>query len=220
MNGYQTSRFRITGASPLLMHNGLLADPLNPHARSIAQVAAKRRKTEADHVRLAELEFLGGLYFSNGAPCIPAEMIQAALVKAAAQERRGPKAKAGLVVQQDLRLDYDGPTDPHALWQDASFRLRSPVKIGMSKVMRTRPMFREWTSELVVDFLPSLLNPQDVFSFLVTAGEQVGIGDWRPRFGRFWVEELHVARTRHSVKSPARNALSSSKSESDEKRSG
>ena len=199
MSGYQTSRFRITGASPLLMHNGLLADPLNPHARSIAQVAAKRRKTEADHVRMAELEFLGGLYLSNGAPCIPAEMIQAALVKAAAQERRGPKAKAGLVVRQDLRLDYDGPTDPHALWQDTSFRLRSPVRIGMSKIMRTRPMFREWSSELSVDFLPSLLNPQDVVSFLVTAGEQIGIGDWRPRFGRFWVEELPVGRTRKSA---------------------
>ena len=192
------------------MHNGLLADPLNPHARSIAQVAAKRRKTEADHVRLAELEFLGGLYLSNGVPCIPAEMIQAALVKAAAQERRGPKARAGLVVRQDLRLDYDGPNDPHALWQDASFRLRSPVKIGMSKVMRTRPMFRDWSSELVVDFLPSLLNPQDVVSFLVTAGEQVGIGDWRPRFGRFWVEELPAAKAKRSPNPRPRSAQPSS----------
>ena len=209
MGGYQTSRFRITGASPLLMHNGLLADPLNPHARSIAQVAAKRRKTEADHVRMAELEFLGGLYLSQGAPCIPAEMIQAALVRAAAQERRGPKARAGLVVRHDLRLDYVGPTDPHALWQDARFRLRSPVRIGMSKVMRTRPMFREWSSELAVDFLPSLLNPQDVVSFLVTAGEQVGIGDWRPRFGRFWVEEMPVTRIRGSS-DPARKVRQSS----------
>jgi len=190
VSSYKTSRFRITGASPLLMHNGLLADPLNPHAKGLAQIASRRRKTEADYLRLAELEFLGSLYLSGGVPCIPAEMIEAALVKAAAQERRAPKARDGLVVRDDLRLEYDGPTDPHALWADGAFRLRSPVRVGAVRIMRTRPQFKAWAAELAVDFLPTLLNPQDVRSFLVTAGEQVGIGDWRPRFGRFWVEDV------------------------------
>jgi len=95
LSGYKTLRFRITGASPLLMHNGLLADPLNPHAKALAQISARRRKTEADHVRLAELEFLGSLYLSGGMPCLPAEMIEAALVRAAAQERRGPRPGPG-----------------------------------------------------------------------------------------------------------------------------
>ena len=190
MSSYKTSRFKIIGASHLLMHNGLLADPLNAHAQGLAQIAAKRRKTEADHVRLAELEFLGSLYLSGGMPCIPAEMIEAALIKAAAQERRGAKARAGLVVRNDLRLVYDGPTDPQGLWAQEKFRLRSSVRIGAVRIMRTRPMFKAWAADLVVDFLPSLLNPQEVRSFLVTAGEQVGIGDWRPRFGRFWVEDV------------------------------
>ena len=190
MSGYETLRFRIIGDSPLLMHNGLLADPLNPHSKSIAQVASKRRKTEADHLRLAELEFLGSLYLSGGVPCIPAEMIEAALVKAAGQERRGAKAKAGLVVKDNLRLEYEGPKDPHALWKDEAFRLRSPARIGVVRVMRTRPMFQAWAAELAVDFLPTLLNPSDVRGFLATAGEQIGIGDWRPRFGRFAVTDL------------------------------
>ena len=190
MSGYETLRFRIIGASPLLMHNGLLADPLNPHAKGIAQVASKRRKTEADHLRLAELEFLGSLYLSGGAPCIPAEMIEAALVKAAGQERRGAKAKAGMVVRDNLRLEYEGPKDPHALWRDEAFRLRSPARVGAVRVMRTRPMFQAWAAELAVDFLPTLLNPSDVHGFLATAGEQIGIGDWRPRFGRFSVTDL------------------------------
>jgi len=190
VSSYKALRFRITGASPLLMHNGLLADPLNPHSKGLAQIASKRRKTEADHLRLAELEFLGSLYLSGGMPCLPAEMIEAALVKAAAQERRGPKARAGLVVRDDLRLEYEGPTDPLALWADEAFRLRSPVRVGAVRIMRTRPMFKVWAAALAVDFLPTLLNPQDVRNFLVTAGEQVGIGDWRPRFGRFWVDDI------------------------------
>ena len=190
MSGYKTLRFRIIGVSPLLLHNGLLADPLNPHSKSIAQVASKRRKTEADHLRLAELEFLGSLYLSGGTPCIPAEMIEAALVKAAAQDRRGAKAKAGLGVRGNLRLGYEGPTDPHALWEDEAFRLRTPARVGAVKVMRTRPKFQAWTAELAVDFLPTLLNPSDVHGFLAIAGEQIGIGDWRPRFGRFSMADL------------------------------
>lgn len=190
MSRYRTLRFRITGAAPLLLHNGRLADPLDEHARAMAQVAAKRRKTEADHERLAELEFLGGLYLSGGAPCIPAEMMEAALVKAAAQERRGAKARAGLVVRDDLGLEYDGPREPRALWADARFRLRTQVRVGPSRVMRTRPMFREWSATLAVDYLPGLLNASDVRGLVALAGEQVGVGDWRPRFGRFWAEEV------------------------------
>lgn len=190
MTGYSTQHFRITGAAPLLMHNGRLADPLDEHTKRLAVVTAKRAKTEADHLRLAELEFLGSLYLSGGTPCIPGEMLEAALVRAAGQARRAPKARAGLVVRDNPKLDYEGPRDPHALWADAAFRLRAPVRVGMSKVMRTRPMFAAWAAEVAVEFLPELLNAADVRGFLVTAGEQVGIGDWRPRFGRFWVEDV------------------------------
>ena len=185
MDGYQTLRFRIIGVSPLLLHNGRLADPLDEQVRAIAQVTAKRKKTEADHHRVAELEFKGSLYLREGRPCIPEEMMEAALVKAASLERRGPKARAGLVVRESLLLEYDGPKDPDGLWRDQRFRLRCGVRVGLSRVMRTRPQFIKWEANLVIDYFPHLLNQQDMLSFLVTAGEQIGIGDWRPRFGRF-----------------------------------
>ena len=194
MGAYQSLTFRITGASPLLFHNGQLADPLNPHARAMAQVTAKRKKTEADHSQLADLEFMGSLYLSGGVPCIPAEMMEAALARAAAQERRSAKAKAGLVIRDDLVLRYDGPADPRALCADPRFRLRCGVRIGANRVMRTRPRFPVWAADLVVDYLPGMLNASDVRSFVSVAGEQIGIGDWRPRFGRFNVDEATVGR--------------------------
>ena len=181
------------------MHNGNLADPLDEHAQGIAQVAGKRRKTEADHRHLAELEYLGSLYLSGGRPCVPAEMMEAALVKAAGQERRGPKARAGLVVRDDLTLEYAGPKDPNGLWADGGFKLRSAVRVGTARLMRTRPRFPEWAADLAIDFLPQLLNPQDVRNFLVTAGEQVGIGDWRPRFGRFRLADRQDPATGEAV---------------------
>ncbi|MCK8787632.1 hypothetical protein M0638_25015 [Roseomonas sp. NAR14] len=188
MSAYETLSFKITGVAPLLMHNGQLADPLNPFSQSIAEVTKKRKKTDADHVEMARREFFGGLYISGGAPCIPAEMIEAALIKGAMKEKRGPAAKAGLLVEQNAILEYDGPREPKALWQDERFRLRVAVKVGQAKVMRTRPRFDGWHAAVEVKFLPSLLNRKEVGDFLATAGEQIGIGDWRPRFGRFLVE--------------------------------
>ena len=187
---YETLRFRIIGACPILFHNGRLADPLDPHSLRIAAIAAKRKKTQADHLALAELEFLGGLYLSGGRPCLPGEMVESALVRGAALERRGPKARAGLVVPDDPPLLYDGPDDPRELWAREEFRLRVGVRVSTSRIMRTRPMFRVWAAELRIDYLPGLLDPKDVASFLRAAGEQVGLGDWRPRFGRFRVEDL------------------------------
>jgi hypothetical protein len=187
VSAYQTLSFRITGVSPFLMHNGQLVDPLNPHSQSIAEVTRKRKKTDADHWEMARREFYGGLYLSGGEPCIPAEMVEAALIKGAMKEKRGPSAKAGLLVENNACLEYDGPREPKAIWQDERFRLRVAAKVGQAKVMRTRPRFDGWAADIVVKFLPSLLNSKEVKGFLVTAGEQIGIGDWRPRFGRFEV---------------------------------
>ena len=76
MSAYKELKFRITGVAPLLFHNGQLADPINPHTRSIAELTSKRKKVEADHAEIARREFLGSLYLMDGEPCIPGEMIE------------------------------------------------------------------------------------------------------------------------------------------------
>lgn len=169
------------------MHSGQLTDPLNQHSRSIAEISAKRKKTDADYKELGRREFFGSLYLMGGKPCIPGEMLEAALIRGAMKEKRGPQAKAGLLVEHNTALEYEGPREPQALWDDERFRLRVAVKVGQAKVMRTRPRFDGWAASIQVKFLPTLLNAREVRSFLVAAGEQIGIGDWRPRFGRFSV---------------------------------
>jgi hypothetical protein len=39
-----------------------------------------------------------------------------------------------------------------------------------------------------VIFNDELVNQSEVLELLRIAGEQVGLGDWRPKFGRFDVE--------------------------------
>jgi hypothetical protein len=169
------------------MKNGQTVDPLNPHSQSIAEITNKRKKTDADYREIGRREFMAALYLMNGEPCLPGEMMEAALIRGAMKEKRGPAAKAGIIVESNTRLEYDGPRKPDALWRDERFRLRVPVKVATSRVIRTRPRFDRWSADLEVRFFPSLLNEGEVRSFLVTAGEQIGIGDWRPRFGRFTV---------------------------------
>lgn len=187
---YQTLRFRLSSVSPLVVHNGQLADPLNPIAKAMRKVSQKRAKTEADFEELARLEFLGGLYLHDGEPCIPGTLIEATLTEAAKKNRRGQQAKAGLLSDGMFPLQYEGPRNPDELWADQKFRLVAGVKVQRNRIMRTRPIFRDWSCEVSVDFLPDQLNPGEVEEMFRTAGAIVGIGDWRPKFGRFTVERL------------------------------
>jgi len=188
MSAYKTLKFKIIGVAPLLMHNGQTADPLNHHSKSIAEITSKRKKTEADHLEVARREWFACLYLMNGEPCIPGEVIEAVLVAGAKKERRGDAAKAGIIVENNSQLLYKGPRKPEELWKDERFRLRVPARLKSQRIIRTRPRFDDWSAEIVVKYLPTLVNPSEVRSFLVTAGEQVGLCDWRPRFGRFVVE--------------------------------
>jgi hypothetical protein len=172
------------------MHNGQLADPLNQFSKRIAELSGKKGKdkTEADHLELGHREFLGGLYIDDdGHPIIPGEMIEAALIKGAMKEKRGPAAKAGMLVREHAKLEYDGPRKAEELWANPAYQFRTQVKVGQSRIVRVRPMFPKWSAEIVVDFLPSMLNAAHIRNFLITAGQQIGIGDWRPRYGRFTV---------------------------------
>lgn len=176
---------QITGVAPLILHNGQLADPLNYYAKEMKKVSSKRNKTDADLEELAHLEWLGALYLSDGKVCLPGEVIEAHLVDAAKKSRKGPQAKSALFCDGMFPLQYDGPESPQELWEEPEFRLTTGVRIQRSRIMRTRPIFREWALNLTIDYNPSQLNAADIQGFLTVGGEQIGMCDWRPRFGRY-----------------------------------
>ena len=185
---FKTLSVTITGAAPLLMHNGQLADPLNPFARAIKSVSGRRKKTDADIEELGRLEFIGGLWLSGGEPCVPGEVLEAAIVDGARRTREGRTATASVLCPGMYALTYEGPRDPDALWAEERFRLRVPVRVQQAKVVRTRARFAGWSCAAAIEFNEELANGDAVLRWLRTAGEQVGVGDWRPRFGRFAVQ--------------------------------
>lgn len=180
--------FRLEGTSPLLLHNGILSDPLDPRTKAIAAVTKGRNKTDREHERVAELEFHGSLYLSEKVPhvpVLPADNLQKVLIEGARKAKLGKAFEAGTYVLADAPILYDGPKAIDKLYADERFRYRKGVVVQKRRVMRTRPIFRIWAVEMAVEFDPEQVNKTDVIEALTVAGGRVGIGDWRPRYGRF-----------------------------------
>lgn len=184
--------FTIVGIAPLLMHNGRLADRDDVYARKMKEITSNRKKTDADYDELNRLSFLGGLYLDkNDEPCIAAYVFEACIIGkggAARKERMGKESAAAFWCVNDAPLIYDGPREPEKLWKDKKFVSEALVKVQNNKVKRIRPIFEEWSAKITVEFNEKLLDEDSVKRWVEIAGEQVGLCDWRPRFGRFRVE--------------------------------
>lgn len=186
---YQTLNIEIVGVAPLIMHNGQTADPMNKYARLKSEITGKRQKTEADHLEIARIEFLAALYMHQGEPVLQARMIEAMIGEGAKKIKLGKLVSAGVIVEKHAVLAYDGPREATALLENDRFRLAVPVRIGQKKVVTTRPIFNEWNAELEVKYLPDVMNERNLRSAIRNAGAFCGVGDWRPRHGRFVLRE-------------------------------
>jgi hypothetical protein len=68
---------------------------------------------------------------------------------------------------------------------------KRPVVVRGSRILRQRPMMREgWELSFTINILEEQLPSEVVRKILEHAGKYVGIGDFRPRFGRFEVVEF------------------------------
>ena len=195
------ARIRVTfdgatsaNGSPLLMHNERLADPIDPYTRYLAELTKKRQKTERDHEEIGRREFIGAGYWmvdtgptgSQSGPYIPTWNIIRCLQEAATRHKLGKHVVSGIIpITEETPLQYEGPREVDALWKSGLFHSRKGVGVGQSRVIRTRPCFTDWmvVAELELDL--TVLDPDTVNLIAQQAGMYKGLGDARPRFGRF-----------------------------------
>lgn len=183
--------YTIKGVSPLVMHNEQLADPLNRWTRALKGVSKKRTKTDDDLLEMSRIEWMGGLYWDESIGIhVPERCLERMLRDAAAKTKRGKDVVSGLIVVEPASLVYKGPKVPAELWEMDAFRLRASVGVQKSRVIRTRPIFREWALSFTVNYDENVLDPGDIDGFLDVAGRLIGLLDWRPKHGRFIVEAV------------------------------
>lgn len=183
--------YRLTSSAPLIMHNGQTADPLNKWAKLLKQISSKRNKTEADYEEMARLEFMAGLYLSDQGPILPAFVIDSLTINGAKKSKEGMTAKSGCFCLEHARLEYTGPRTANELWDDESFRFSALVRVGMARVSRMRPIFHEWAATVNLHVEDTMVNVARVDEWLIAAGTQVGLCDWRPQYGRFTAVRLN-----------------------------
>ena len=198
IEGIKRATVGIEGVSPLLMHNGQLANPMNPIARQMKEITSKHKskRTDADDIELMRLEFMGGLYISDDTgPFIPCECLEGCIRDAAKINSKGKQVTAGLQVDPGrIQLVYDGPRTAKELYEDKNFVDVRPIKLQKSNtVMRTRPRFNHWSASFEVLAIDEVLNIEDIKKFLEKAGMFKGLMDYRPKFGRFILTEFAVA---------------------------
>lgn len=186
--------FTIESTRPLLMQAETLANPLNPITRAHKAVAGKRKKTEEDYEWLLRDEWEASMYHADDiGPYLPAINLEACIAEAAKATKQGKLVKQSVTVMTErASLRYDGPRNKDAMYGDGgtSFVDVRGVNVGGKKVMRARPQFLNWSCEFDVSYMDDMIDAQDLRRIVEHAGRVIGVGTYRPRFGRFDVASV------------------------------
>lgn len=171
---------RVEGSAPLLFHRW---NNESVEAKGGAAKGSKAKKT--DDVESYVWRIGGG---KDGELAVPGEYFRQAIIAAAKfrQDPRSPRKsamdlfKAGVVVLDDLC--GLGVTK----WDYLDKRRVTVMRAGITRV---RPaMEKGWACTLTLSILtPEYISPMDLNETIQQAGRLVGVGDFRPSYGRFAV---------------------------------
>lgn len=187
---------KITGIAPLLQHRFPMPD-LATMSKGGQQVTGAKDYTE---------EWREYFYAnSEGEIFQPASHIEGAMIRAAVNfkiQGKGRKTyrdlfRAAVFVTPD-EIPHNGFTVPDELDTDADKPLyldMRPVVVQRARVVRIRPAFKAgWELEFTIEVIDDQIAPELVHDVLALAGKTSGIGDHRPRFGRFSVTRFEVSK--------------------------
>lgn len=177
-----TVKARIEGVEP-----GLLMHKFGTQAEADA---VSNTKKSGKHIPTAEDEAEAGAYrMESGELYQPAEHIYQAMCRAASDfqvKGKGKKTYKGVVTGNVV---VTPECIPHGIkTYDIDAR---PARIQRARIMRRRPLLKKWALNFGIQVIDEDLLPKEVLSAVLTkAGVSVGIGDYRPRFGRFIVTQF------------------------------
>lgn len=205
---YKEIQVEIEGVASLMLNNIRKANPTDLITKEIKKLTSKRTKTDADFVLIRNLEWLGALYTTKdgdfdivgselelsdfGNVCINGDMIEACLIGGAKKNKLGIQFKAGMLVDGIYELDFPNKKPVRELYGNPEFvDTRSAKLQGKTTIFVTRAIFPQWSLKFTMNYLPDLLNLSQIETALEASGSVVGIGTYRPKFGRFSVKSIN-----------------------------
>ena len=182
---------KLKSNGPMLMHSDRLCNPMAAETKAHKELTSKRKKTDEDFENIAKSEWLSSLYYNEvDGIFIPIQNIRKSLIEGARLNKLGKGIERGVVfMSMNAKLKYDGPKDLEKLWESGKFTDCRSVVVSRARLMRYRPIFLEWsTDEIELLYNEDVVNPSDIINSWVNAGRMIGLGDYRPLFGKYEVE--------------------------------
>lgn len=171
-------KVRIKGISDYLQHKRPFEED---------DKALQKRTGEVDYSKEVEKT----VYRDNEIGCyIPSKQIRACLVEAGSAFKAGGNRTYRKMLNAVIEIDPDKISLKKETYD---YVHKEFVKLrGSDQVLRHRPAFKKgWEAKLKLLILDEEQIPIDVMKQIAEyAGKFVGIGDWRPHFGRFEVVEF------------------------------
>jgi hypothetical protein len=178
----------IEGSADLLLHAW--------NCEAVAEKGAAKKGSEAKKSDNLESYVRRN---DEGVICLPSEYLRMSIVTAAKfrQDPRSPRKsamdlyKAAIVSLRPLAPITTAAGELPKIWD---YEHRCRVQVQRNGITRCRPAFREgWRCEvsLLVN-LPEYINPRELNEVVGQAGRLIGVGDFRPSYGRFAVVNFEV----------------------------
>lgn len=171
---------RVIGEGPLLTHNPAGMATQSDDAKRGKRIPSPEDEAEAGAYRLED-----GTLGIKGEAFIAC--INAAAGAFKTKNRGTMKSRLAHIRAVEELVPFTYASDGAAI---NSYAIdRRPVVVQKARVMRSRPQIDGWAATFTVIFDPVLVEqPLIILEILADAGSRIGVGDYRPRFGRFRVD--------------------------------
>lgn len=169
----------IEGVAPLLQHKMSIEQE--------AQLASKTKKSVGQMKGDNPEEYL---YKVSGVICQPAEHILQAIIKRLGGYKIQGKGKKTYLEMGKGSINIVPDMIPHKIQTWENDVRTVVIKATKGRVVRIRPKFPEWALEFTIQLINEDMPAEVIKAALDDAGREGGIGDYRPRFGRFIVTKF------------------------------
>jgi hypothetical protein len=166
-------KVKIAGVAPLLMNRFVMEQS--------DETKAKRRDEQYDPKDDAEK----ALYKDEKIGCYaPSTWIEACLRETAKEFKGKGKSSLKTTILSSVFMEPEKIPLNKETYDDIDLR---PVVIQRNRVVKGRPRFNSWELEFAINFNEERIKKETLKQILEEAGTTKGIGDYRPKFGRFKV---------------------------------